>query len=297
MVDELSEDDLLHHIQDRTFWRDFAPALSISDAPAAVPPAPRAPMADKRRRIRLVNEGYLHVTDLNAEAPFAEMAQAMERLRDMGLPPAFIAVFDEPWALCARMRSLMDNLFDSEAALVPDFWGWVIRPGEAGFTPHRDRPEGAIQADGQPITLTVWMPLTEARPDNGCICVYPANVDTGYLNPHVTPTVSYQDIRAVPAQAGDLVIWTGRVVHWGGSSSTYATGNRISIAWEFQDKASPPVEGHLMEKYPDIPFETRLGLIARQIGFYKQRSGNIALWNRIEQHLAEKYPIKDLATG
>lgn len=297
MVAQISEDDLLHHIEDRAFWHDFAPALSISDTAAAVPPAPRATMADKRRRIRLVNEGYLHVTDLNAEAPFAEMAQAMERLRDMGLPPAFIAVFDEPWTLCARMRSLMNNLFASEAALVPDFWGWVIRPGEAGFTPHRDRPEGAIRADGQPITLTVWMPLTEARPDNGCICVYPANIDTGYLNPNVTPTVSYQDIRAVPAQAGDLVIWTGRVVHWGGSSSTYAASNRISIAWEFQDKASPPVEGHLMETFPDIPFETRLGLIARQIGFYKQRSGNIALWNRIEQNLAEKYPIKDLATG
>lgn len=78
----MSHDDLLKCIQDKDFWREFAPGLSISDAPATAMPKPRDRIRDKKLYIRLVNEGYLHVAGLGLTAPFEVMADVMERLRD-----------------------------------------------------------------------------------------------------------------------------------------------------------------------------------------------------------------------
>lgn len=296
MTSDISPEKLIECIQDEDFWREFAPSLTVSDAPGKTLPAPREHAVDMKLRTRLVHEGYLHIKNSIETSKLPKMADAMERLRDIGLPPAFIGIYDEPWSLCAQMRTLMDHLFESEAVLVPDFWGWVIRSGEAGFSPHRDRPDGAIEADGQPITLTVWMPVTQASPENGCISVYPANYDEGYLSQSAQPELILQNIRAVPAEPGDIVLWTGRTIHWGGACSEFSAHNRISIAWEFQNRFKPSVADFTMENYPDINFPTRLGLISRQIGFYKNRNKNQPLWEEIEAILREKYPVKILTS-
>jgi hypothetical protein len=45
---------------------------------------------------------------------------------------------------------------------------------------------------------------------------------------------NYQDIRALPTKAGDILGWNEGVYHWGGRSSKHGTYSRISIAASFQ---------------------------------------------------------------
>lgn len=288
---------LVSKLQDRAFWAQFAPSLSLGDAPATTPPLPRPQETDRARRSRLIEEGYLRVPDMGWQPPLTDMARTMIRLTQMGLPPAFVGVYDAPWTMAAQMRGLMDTLLGEPAALVPDFWGWVVQPGQAGFAPHRDRITGAVDKRGRPITLTVWVPLTHALPDNGGIYVLPANCDGNYLLENRELDYALHDVRAVPAAPGDILIWTGRAVHWGGRSSQHARAPRLSIAWEFQRQSAAPLEGFLMERYPDIPFETRLGLIARQMVFYRQRQNGSYLWERIIEEFGARYPIEELATA
>jgi hypothetical protein len=286
---------LLDQIQDIDYWRAFAPTLSISNAPADTAPLPRDPETDATNRARFIDEGYLLVRDLGWTPPFEDMIDVMVRLKSMGLPAALLGIYDAPWIMAAQVRALMNNLVDGPAQLVPDFWGWVVEPGSRGFTAHRDRPEGSIRADGAPITITMWAPLKPATAENSGIYVIPANYDVGYLNPERQPEISPHESRAVPSDPGDIVLWTGRVIHWGGRSSPWVGDNRVSIAWEFQDARHDPVEGFVMETYPDIPFHTRLALIARQMTFYREREFGGETWQTIIDVLSRTYPIETLA--
>jgi hypothetical protein len=66
-----------------------------------------------------------------------------------------------------------------------DFWAWYIDPlkEEKGWQPHRDRDTMSTTPD--PQYCTVWIPLTDATLDNGCMFVLPARFDNEY---HCTNT-------------------------------------------------------------------------------------------------------------
>lgn len=276
----MEDDRLIELVQTPEFWREFEPGLSISDLPGTIPPIERKPKREERRRERLVEEGYAHVTDMDFDEPFELMAATMERIRDLGLPPAFIGVYDQPWILTARLRALMDEMFEGEAKLSPDFWAWVVRPGERGFPMHRDRKEGSLFENFHPVMLKVWMPLTKAAPENGGLSVVPANLDPRYTDLSQRDVIDPQTIRAIPAKPGEILIWTGRLSHMGGYSSTHAKNPRVSLSWEFQTASTPPLLGKFVESYPDMPFDIRLNLIASVTKRYSKASEDIStpLW-------------------
>lgn len=49
--------------------------------------------------------------------------------------------------------------------------------GDAGFSPHRDRQPDSSPAtfrpDGTAMYATLWLPLTDATPENSCLYVIP----------------------------------------------------------------------------------------------------------------------------
>jgi hypothetical protein len=290
-LDQADSETWISRIEDKDFWRAFAPELTIGEAPVKTKPVERNKARDAKLRRRLISEGYLCLTDMDWEFQSANMAKAMITMKRNKLPAAFIGVFDEPWVIAAQLRTAMDNLLDSTAQLVPDFWGWVVNPGQEGFDPHRDRPEGSIDKNGLPLTVAVWMPLTPATPENAGMYVIPANYDVQYLYGDGSPQVSLQDTRAVPSLPGDVLIWTGRTYHWGGRASSWSETPRVSMAWEFQTSKVDPVERYILDSYPDIPFDTRLGLIGRQMQFYKERESGGQLWDDISRYILEKYPL------
>jgi len=76
-------------------------------------------------------------------------------------------------------------------------------------------------------------------------------------------------VRALPARPGDFLCWNQAVLHWGGEASRFASGPRISVALEFQSGDRAPFNQPLIPPFANLPFETRLKLVAKQILQYK----------------------------
>jgi ectoine hydroxylase-related dioxygenase (phytanoyl-CoA dioxygenase family) len=155
---------------------------------------------------------------------------------------------------------------------LPDFWVWFVDPkrGEKGWTPHRDKNRSTIREDGSPKSLTVWIPLTESTPLNGCIYMVPADRDPTYNTDRQNEWLfDYQDIRALPAAPGSILAWNQQVLHWGASGSLREINPRISVAVEFQAGDVPPYREPLSMANSVPSFDFRRQLIAKQILQYQ----------------------------
>jgi len=162
----------------------------------------------------------------------------IERLRDTGWPPVFSFVYDEFWDVVRTpsLHKLVSRFLGEGYEQNSLMWTYYVvqAKGASGWPPHTD-------SKGRDTRLTVWVPLSDATVENGCIYVIPSD----QVPPGVQP--NYRDIetvtkdqlsqflraaRALPAVAGTLMGWHHELVHWG-SSATGDAAPRISIAVEF----------------------------------------------------------------
>ena len=156
--------------------------------------------------------------------------------------------------------------------MLPDFWVWNIDPGkgEAGWKPHRDKGRSSLDDDGSPKSVTVWIPLSEATPLNGCMYLVPAYLDPTYNTDEESQhEFEYSSIRALPGEPGDFFMWNQAVLHWGSKSSPRATVPRASMAVEFQRADVEAFNRPLISPLSPPPFEVRLKLIAKQVLQYQ----------------------------
>jgi ectoine hydroxylase-related dioxygenase (phytanoyl-CoA dioxygenase family) len=152
--------------------------------------------------------------------------------------------------------------------MLPDFWAWYVDPrvGSSGWKPHRDKDHHALFPDGRPKSLSVWIPLTEATPLNGCIYIVPAHLDPTYNTPQDSDwKFQHQDIRALPSPAGGLFMWNQAIIHWGARSSPLAAGPRISMSVEFQRGDIPPMNQPLIPPMALLTVKQRLLMICKQV--------------------------------
>lgn len=251
------------------FWRGFAPELHVGDLTPIAPTKSEQALALLQRRMQ--RDGYFGDRDDRLQALVPAMARAVERCVAMGLPPVFVWAFDEPWECFRVLAPVISHFLGDEHKLLPAFWAWHVDPlkGERGWRPHRDNSR-SLAPDGSPMTLTCWIPLSEANPLNSCMYVVPAHLDPHYGAP-TTPQSQLPDLslaRALPVAPGDYLIWNQAVLHWGGASSEFAEKPRMSIALEFQRGDIAPIRAPLLEAQALPSFEARIRLIARQIVQY-----------------------------
>jgi len=277
--------------QSAEFWRRLAPDLTISDAQpvsvAAIDAGARSKM-----RIKLVNDGFLKVPPIQQRDVHGKIAKAMNRIAQAGLPTAFIGVYDEVWTLLADLQPAIDTILDGHAALVPNFWANHSVDMATGLGASRRRGGNGVFKDGTPKNITVWMPLTPATPDNGCVYVVPAGQDRNYGKPE-RADAALPGIRALPAMPGETLIWTGETYHW---QARPERGNRdgalLSLTWEFQHSETEPLEEMVLDSYPYMPFETRLGLLARQMPRSFKAFSRQPVWRAVQQTLSNRYPLQ-----
>ncbi len=229
-----------------------------------------------------------------ADSPLGRVAEGIKRLDALGWPASLVFLTDEAWAVLARIAAVMREVTGNEISY--DMLAWHVDPrrSESGFSPHRDRqPDDAratFREDGMAMYTTCWVALTDATPENSCLHMIPKKCDPGYTEgdkEDVDPMAAalptkeaYQHIRALPMKAGDALLFTHRIIHWGSSGHGRRRGHeeplgpRVSLSVGFSDpkyekpylKGSPP---SLMEKLPS--FEERLALISAQMISYYQR--------------------------
>jgi hypothetical protein len=282
---------LRHAASQIGYWRTLHPDLTITGRPlagaSALPVLTRADVA--RLAADTVREGYFHAPQVIAPAHAARLAHVVGNLVRSGIPPVFCLVYDEFWAMFAGLDPLLRALLGEGYGVTPtDIWAWHVAPteGAAGWGPHRDlpRPE-ALGPDGRPRLVNVWLPLTDAGPDNACMYVLPTHLDPNFPD-HVDGgkfgLQDWQNIRALPAHAGSALGWNTQVLHWGGRCSARATSARISVAICFHsagcdlrklDGGAAPSGIAPVPFGPtlSLPFEARLEAIAGAIHVYNRR--------------------------
>jgi hypothetical protein len=259
-------------VRNREAWLARAPELHIGGN--AVRRAVRAFRPSNSQAIdldqRLHDDGYIQIAhDFGLD--LAKMADTVRRFSADGIPPVFCFLFDEFWAPFHALDAMYGGLL-GPYGLLPDFWIWNVDPakGEAGWKPHRDRGRIALRPDGRPLTLTTWIPLSEATPLNSCMYLVPAHADPTYGTPHENEwRFELPAIRALPAKPGEVLVWNQAVLHWGSRTSHRATESRISMAFEFQASDSTPFNTPILPRGKWVPFDVRLKLIAKQVLQYR----------------------------
>jgi hypothetical protein len=246
------------HVGDETFWRAVRRFPCSNEEAAAI---------DSRMR----REGYFRLRhDFGLD--LAAMAGLVGGLVADGFPPVFAFVYDEFWALFRGLDPIYGNIL-GHYGLLPDFWVWHVdaSQGDAGWKPHRDKGRESLRADGTPLSLSTWIPLTDATPLNSCMYVVPADRDPTYGTEREKEWLfDLPSIRALPAAPGDVMMWTQALMHWGSRGSREETRPRISVSLEVQATEVPPFNRPFLPSGQLVPFEMRLPLIGKQMLQYRQ---------------------------
>ncbi|QPO10660.1 phytanoyl-CoA dioxygenase family protein [Thalassospira sp. A40-3] len=258
-------------------WQKLNPQLSISNGVSpgtdvAEIGADKGGFDGGALSERFWDEGYFLIHDVLPAGELEKLRGGIEVLVANGLSPALIYLYDEAWDVFRRLRPLLTHFLGDRIALLPHFWAWHVGSdvGGSGWPPHRDYQGESTIGDEMLISLSLWVPLSNATPENGCMHVLPRNFEKGYPAPVSEPgEVRLQDIRALPAKPGAVMGWRQDLYHWGGRASPYASEPRISLSLEFQNAAFDPLADQLLGLDHPPVFLERLALIAKQFEKYR----------------------------
>jgi len=290
-------EDWLDEIATPAYWRELVPELSVCDAAATAEPLVR--VDDElltELRSAMLTEGYFQFEPLIPAPVLAAMAAGVRALHEASIPLGFAYVYDEFWHLNTWLAEVLAALLGDEFAQLPDFWAWFVEAGSSGWEPHREKGPESLLANGYPKSLSLWVPLTDATPLNGCMYIVPANLDPGYNGKGDDVGVQrLQDVRALPARAGSVLMWNQDLLHWGGASSQHAPHPRISFSIEYQRGDIRPFNVPLLDpRKPPPAFEHRLGLAGKQILQYEHLFSRHPTIVTLAHKLLARFSLDDL---
>jgi hypothetical protein len=259
-------------LEAEAFWRGLASGLPISPVPGISDAEPRPDTTAAARMCGTFDrEGYIQLPGTQDVDQIGLLARLVAGIRANGLLPVFAFIYDEMWQPYRRIGPLIDCLLGGRHAMMPYLWAWHVDPGqgEAGWSPHRDRPEIIPHPDLWSKSASVWIPLTDATTLNGCMYVMPKHRDPHYGMPlSLGLGGTLTDIRALPAVPGDTLIWSQLLLHWGSRSSEMAIAPRLSMSIEFQRADELPFSEFIIRPEQHLTFGQKLGLIGRAIVNY-----------------------------
>src|SRR5579872_2551616 len=164
------------------FWLETFPQLHINQA-VNEPFANRVlrrplPKTMARNAERMREDGYFQDRDETIKRLAPALADAVRTCHRLDIPPAFLFLFDEPWKCFYSLHNVIET-FLGDYRVLPDFWVWHVAPqaAEAGWAPHRDKGYKALGPNGEPLSLTLWIPLSDATPLSSCVYVLPKSRD------------------------------------------------------------------------------------------------------------------------
>lgn len=273
------------------YWRGLNPQLTIEGGSSG--DLESAPLDEPEREAtvaHIAERGYFHTGPVLAPEFLSGLSQAVETTRAAGWPATACFVYDEFWHV-SRTRStqaLLRRALGHGCAQIPKFWGHYVNPLKhaRGWRPHID---GGLDA-AREQRLTVWVPLTEATLDNGCMYVIPRDLEPPEGVDQADVRAVLPAVRAVPAHPGELVGWDHHTLHWGSTVSENDARPRISLSFEFisADATPSPDEQPLLDLEVLPSFEQRLGFIANGVAVYVKFESELALHREVFREVRER---------
>jgi hypothetical protein len=270
---------LIKDMLEPEYWKELVPFLEINGRVGAQVEEDsimkRSSLEDIKYE-QLIEEGYCHQEGVFPEELMGKLSKAIQILYDNNINPVFGLVFDEIWLLARHCCKMVERVLGEEVWLLPASWIWYVEPSStsSGWRPHRERSgEALFDSNGIPQCLSVWLPINDALPINGCMYVVPINKDPFFperLN--VKKVQDLQSIRALPAKRGDFLCWNQAIMHWGGSSSSYAPFPRVSICFEMQRKKGEALQRPTIDPFCKMSLSRRLFIVGLEILNYKHMS-------------------------
>lgn len=272
------------------YWPRLAPSLHVCDRSFMRACRPLRLTNDQLRQLKsqMLHEGYFHLPPMDWNLPLPEMADVIRRLASFGAPPVLAFHYDEFWLMYKQLEPLLRTLLGDDPVMLPEFWAWHVDPKHqgAGWAPHRDRGHTSLLPDGSAKVVTLWLPLTDATPLNGCLYIVPADRDPTYGTAEEGwHGFSLADIRALPARSGSILGWNQAVLHWGSHAADRDTPPRISIACEFQRRDVEPYNQHLLDFREPPDMAARQAAIGHQILRYQHMDDVGDDWRACAQRL------------
>ncbi|MEW5853234.1 MAG: phytanoyl-CoA dioxygenase family protein [Myxococcota bacterium] len=291
--------ELLQKARDPGYWARLNPHLTIEGRRHRAPRGPAVPQKILRQAAEQMHEqGWCQLDKAVGTADLKVLRSAIASVKRAGWLSAFAFVYDELW-LASRIPAvaqLAEAILGPGYRLIPDFWAYFIDVNDRahGYRPHREVTTNTLMPDGCPASITIWLPITDATLDNGCMYVIPTHLELHRFDeselrriygPQYEPLALLHRARALPARAGAALSWNHFARHWGSFSSSSAHEPRMSVAFEFMrgdvDPAFHPHTHFWEELKPRQPMvmapddelpslANRLYLLGRQIRRYWQ---------------------------
>ncbi len=285
------------------YWRELCPQVPFDSSQVVVETSPVNHQLVKDCASQLSSRGYFKAGPLIPESTIASMRQCVETVRKAGWPPVFAFLYDSFWAVTRVpfMVEFLDAVLGAEFNIIMSrSWCYYIPParGAGGWTPHADAYSSPAHR------LTLWIPLTDATLDNGCMYVVPKDFAYGSRAPKKerlrADTVSsdywlelLHSCRALPAAAGSVLGWDPQTIHWG-SKCHQPSAPRISIGCEFVSKGVVPRPHVRDELFPGQPagllptFSQRLRHVALSIRIHHRRELKAGMFLEVAEALIQK---------
>jgi len=276
-----------------SYWASLAPLANVCGPRAADKLSPVGHEIEVRSALdAMKEEGWFRLENFFPPQQVRNMTECVIALERAGWLPTYCFVFDEFWDVLrgAVFQKLLTRMLGPGYVQKVAAWVHLIKPAISshGWPPHIDArfEEGPVlHPDGSLRLLSVWIALSDATVDNGCMHLIPANRIPPGQYPSEYSSRMLQSVQAIPLNAGGIAAWRQDLLHWGSFSSGRAGGPRISIAVEFQSATEngnpmyPLIDGG----YIPSTLEERLYFISRQVLSY---FGRLESEQTSEEHVA-----------
>ncbi len=286
----------LEKARDPSYWKDLNPHLPLG---GAVPPetfeSASLDGADLQTLVsRYAREGHFQAGPLLASSVMEGLRDCVEVLRKADWPPVFAFLYDPLWLVTRTpsLRRLLDGVLGAGYRQTSHVWCHYVRPGrgQGGWPPH-------VDGHRQGKRITVWIPLTDATLDNGCIYLIPRDLIASETAEAFirTEAVGFSELaellqgsRALPARAGSVLGWDYPLIHWGAKCARPGEP-RISVAVAFlgADTEHTTREPPLIEGGTLPGFSQRLQLIGKAIETYQRREPWMIRYQELGQRLLQ----------
>jgi hypothetical protein len=262
------------HARDAQYWQTLSPHIHIGAAPPLEIEPLESSELDRCAR-DFQHARYFQSPRLLAGSSLLRLNAIVDAITAAGWPPVFASVSDEFWQ-CARLPAIQ-NIVGARIGAnrqASQLWIHVVPAVDraGGWMPHFD----GIRDE----RVTVWIALTNATLDNGCIyLVPPDSLPASMRTMDLRATIAMTDVmttlhgaRALPIDAGAAIGWDFDVLHWGGRTSRPESSRRAISMVYVANRQTPCADEQPLLDLDELPsFEVRLAAITRAIRLYGER--------------------------